>query len=245
MNIHRIVPFSTVDVLGMPSITIFTAGCNLRCQFCHNWRLIGSSGTTMLVDDIVKYVSSHSRFVKCVVISGGEPTIQPDLIDVITAIKRASGLKVFVNSNGTNFETIVRLASVCDGISIDFKTIHPDRIPGYTSDVIDTVHKSIRYISSAHKANSSFLPEVRITMVEPMVSLSELPLILTSFIVWSFSGVIILQEFDKEYVNPDMCRGLKKIDVDDVISRISSIHHHDQPIYIRSLTAGVTRVELG
>lgn len=244
MKVAAIVPYSTVDELGRAAITIFTSGCNLDCQYCHNHRLIaGTVGKEMTIDEILSVIDDNSRFVTCVVISGGEPTLQPDLLDIVTAIKRRTSLQVYINSNGTRFDVIRDIAGIVDGISIDFKTMMPGIIPRYDSRTIETVIKSIRYIASEYRRRPTFKAEVRLTIAEPMIPLGMVPLIVMSLISWTYEGYLVIQEFDDENIRPEFKSLLKPVDISTVVTMIRSID--TMPLYViaRTLANGIVLVQ--
>ena len=244
MKIAAIVPYSTVDELGRSSITFFTSGCNLDCQYCHNHRLIsGSVGKEMTVDDILTVINDNARFITSVVISGGEPTLQPDLLDVVTAIKQRTKLRVYINSNGTRFDAIRDIAGMVDGISIDFKTMMPGVIPHYDSRTIETVIKSIRYIANEYRRRPTFKAEVRLTIAEPMIPLGMVPIIVMSLISWTYEGYLVIQEFDDENIRPEFKHLLKPVDIDRVVTMIRSID--TMPLYViaRTLSNGIVLVQ--
>src|SRR5213075_1338830 len=73
---------------GVPSVFIRASGCNLRCVWCDtpyaSWNPEGENAS---VDDIVRRVNEHGA--KHVVLTGGEPMIMPDVIELCAALKAA------------------------------------------------------------------------------------------------------------------------------------------------------------
>ena len=107
--------FSTLQgegrYLGVPSYFVRTTGCNLRCAWPNK------DGTTTLCDTpytswnaesgwetngIDIYHKIRGKKIKHVVITGGEPTLQPDLAEVVNFL-HGKGLKVTIETNGTRF----------------------------------------------------------------------------------------------------------------------------------------------
>ena len=77
-------PFSLLDYPDKLSAIIFTQGCNLRCRYCYNPSLIDVS--TKEGDELSRlwsFLAERQGLVEAVVITGGEPTLQKDLVEVI------------------------------------------------------------------------------------------------------------------------------------------------------------------
>ena len=104
MQIAAIRELSLIDYPGIPTVLLFTQGCNMDCSYCHNDSLRTNK---VLVDDLTNKAWSFltkpetRKFVEAVTVTGGEPTIQKDIINFISKIK-ALGYKVKLDTNGTN-----------------------------------------------------------------------------------------------------------------------------------------------
>jgi pyruvate formate lyase activating enzyme len=110
---------------GKVSAVIFTVGCNFRCPFCHNSQLVTNKERGLgdkSDESIIKDLEKRKKWLDVVVITGGEPTLQPDLIDFLTKVK-ALGLKVMVETNGSNPDVIAKLLDcyIVDRFAIDMK----------------------------------------------------------------------------------------------------------------------------
>lgn len=121
MNIGGFLKQSFVDYDGMISSVIFTNGCNLNCWYCHNHQLIPLNNKNRIkLPEIYSFLKSRKNFIDGVVISGGEPTLQPDLEDVIDEIKKM-GFKVKLDTNGTNPDILFKLLPKLDYVAMDIK----------------------------------------------------------------------------------------------------------------------------
>ena len=147
MKIVGIQKLSMVDFDGYISATIFTSGCNFACPFCHNSSLIGSENELISEEDILDFLYKRKNMLDAVCISGGEPTLQKDLPEFISEIKRM-GYKVKLDTNGTNQEMIKYLYenNLIDYIAMDIKN-HLDGYKDITQvPLSENISKSINYI---------------------------------------------------------------------------------------------------
>lgn len=122
--IGGIVKFSTVDYPGFVVASIFTIGCNMRCGYCHNPELVlpEQYADTIPEEDILDFLGTRTGKLDGVAISGGEPTMQPDLPRFITRIK-AMGFRVKLDTNGTNPAMVRGLIrdGLVDFVAMDIK----------------------------------------------------------------------------------------------------------------------------
>ena len=99
---------------GTPAVFIRTSGCNLRCVWCDaaytSW---APEGQEMRIGEIVDYVRSHSR--GYTVVTGGEPMIQPEVVDLCRELRRA-GQHITIETAGTVFRELE-----CDLMSVSPK----------------------------------------------------------------------------------------------------------------------------
>ena len=116
MKIGGFMKQSFVDFPATIAAVIFTSGCNLNCWYCHNRQLIDGTQEDYTLEEILEFLESRKGFIDGVVISGGEPTLQPDLFDVILTLK-SRGFKVKLDTNGTNPQ-ILRQVLPLSGIQV-------------------------------------------------------------------------------------------------------------------------------
>jgi pyruvate formate lyase activating enzyme len=103
MEIKGFIGVSLVDWDGKVSSVIFLPGCNMRCPFCYNTKLVlnPKEMPTIPFEEIQNYLKKHEGWIDGVVITGGEPTIQEDLPILCEEIRKMN-LAVKVDTNGTN-----------------------------------------------------------------------------------------------------------------------------------------------
>lgn len=122
MDFVGIDKFSLLDYDENVSIVLFAPKCNFRCPFCHNGDSVLNSDTPISFDAILSFLKTRQRLVDAVVITGGEPTLMPDLVEKIAAI-RELGFKIKLDTNGTNPELLSYLIenNYLDYVAMDIK----------------------------------------------------------------------------------------------------------------------------
>lgn len=123
MNIGGLNPLSMIDFPGTPSAVVFTNGCQLECPFCHNPLLAKGISPQIPEQEVKEFLKSRVGKLQGVVISGGEPTLQPDLLEFCKFCKDL-GYKVKVDTNGVgNKKLKMRIEDVFlfDYVAIDIK----------------------------------------------------------------------------------------------------------------------------
>jgi len=160
---------SLIDYPGKISCVLFSSGCNFSCPYCHNPDLVNNyrlNSFRIEEQTIFDFLEQRQGFLDGVVISGGEPTIQKDLIPFCRKIKRL-GYKLKLDTNGSNPQIIRQLINhdLVDHIAMDIKSD-----PFLYSPLIQKEHhpnlifESIRII-----LESSIDHEFRTTCVKPFV----------------------------------------------------------------------------
>ena len=88
MRIGGIIDISTKDIPEKTSMVIFTVGCNLQCEFCHNKPLLDVNvGQEFEIEYILKRIEENI-LINAISITGGEPLLQKGLIDLCDNIKK-------------------------------------------------------------------------------------------------------------------------------------------------------------
>lgn len=170
MHIGGFQAFSLSDYPGMTAAIVFTQGCNFKCPFCHNGSLIppGGEGKESFSEAaILRQLRERRTLLDGVVVTGGEPTIQPDLPQFLRAL-REMGYAVKLDSNGSRPKVLRRLIAdeLVDYIAMDIKAPlqRYDRLTGVSTPV-RAVKASIDLIARSGKPH-----EFRTTVVKPLLS---------------------------------------------------------------------------
>ena len=89
MQIHGFQKLTLVDFPGRVAAILFTGACNFRCPFCQNASLVLHPDTEPMIDDdeIFSYLRKRKGMLDGVVVTGGEPTLQPDLFGYLSRLK--------------------------------------------------------------------------------------------------------------------------------------------------------------
>jgi pyruvate formate lyase activating enzyme len=157
-NIHSIESLGTVDGPGIRYV-LFTQGCLLRCQFCHNadtWEI--GTGKVMTVSEIMNDLESYLPFIQAsgggITVSGGEPLLQiPFLIELFKECKKL-GIHTTIDSSGGCFshshlfiEQLVELLQYTDLILLDLKHINRKKHIQLTGMANDHILEFARFLS--------------------------------------------------------------------------------------------------
>lgn len=126
MMIAGFQPLSLLDYPGVICSIVFTQGCPFRCVYCHNPELIPiepkSTESLLKETDILERLQRRKHIIEGVCITGGEPTIHPDLPEFIRHLRRL-GLLVKLDTNGVHPKMIERLLAenLLNFIAMDLK----------------------------------------------------------------------------------------------------------------------------
>lgn len=124
MDIHGLQKLTLLDYPGRTACTVFLAGCNLRCPFCHNSELLDRHAAPAAMDDgeLLAYLKKRQGMLDGVCITGGEPLLNPELPELLRAIK-ALGYPVKLDTNGTVHEHLCYVVEegLVDYVAMDIK----------------------------------------------------------------------------------------------------------------------------
>lgn len=154
-----------LDFPGRVACTVFLAGCNLRCPFCHNASLVLPRGNTdhMEASTFFSFLKKRQGILDGVCVTGGEPLLYPSIPDFLAEI-RAMGYLVKLDTNGTlpdRLEPILTAHSV-DYVAMDIKHSLPHYAAAVGTEInTASIEKSIELIK-----NSGIDHEFRTTVVK-------------------------------------------------------------------------------
>jgi len=152
MKIGGVQKTSLIDFPGRISCIIFVQGCNLRCPFCHNPELVLPEKFMPPMDasEIISFLERRKKYLEGVVITGGEPCFDKDLIAFAKKIK-GMGYLVKLDTNGT-FPAVIKKVieeKIVDYIAMDIKgpPVKYGRLAGVKVNIRD-VEASIALIKN-------------------------------------------------------------------------------------------------
>ena len=154
MKIGGLHKLSLSDYSGHVATVVFTQGCNFRCRFCHNGSLMPTNvpdSSLIPEEKVFEFLENRRSHLDAVVVTGGEPTIQPDLSEFIHRIIMM-GFLVKLDTNGSQPEVLCKLLKqkLIDYVAMDIKApldIY-DRLTGVQAP-ISRIKKSIELIASS------------------------------------------------------------------------------------------------
>ena len=167
MDIQGLQKLTLLDYPGKTACTVFLAGCNLRCPFCHNSGLLSADVPAELDSDgLLAFLKKRQGLLDGVAVTGGEPTLRPELPELLSEI-RALGYAVKLDTNGTFPERLRRIleAGLVDYVAMDVKN-SPERYAqttGCTGIDLEAVKQSLLLL-----LNGNVDYELRTTVVEEL-----------------------------------------------------------------------------
>ena len=139
-----------LDFPGNVACTLFLQGCNFRCPFCHNSELIPRQGEQLMdTDAFLTFLEKRKGMLDGVCVSGGEPTLCPELEELLGRIKEM-GYAVKLDTNGSRPDVLKALVEkrLVDYVAMDVKnspSLYPKTL-GFERYDLAPVEESLRYL---------------------------------------------------------------------------------------------------
>ena len=130
MKINGIQKLTLLDYPGAVACTVFTAGCNFRCPFCHNAPLVlpeQADGGFLTDDEVFGFLRKRRGVLDGVAVTGGEPLLHADMPEFLERVK-ALGYRIKLDTNGSNPELLSELIAdgLVDRVAMDIKNAPGD-----------------------------------------------------------------------------------------------------------------------
>ena len=174
MKLAGFVPLSLCDYPGRVAAVVFTQGCNFRCPWCHNGHLLPRVSDPLKCvseEQVMAVLEERRTRLGGVVVSGGEPTLQPALPRFLRRLKTL-GLDVKLDTNGTHPAVLRQLLAdrLLDYVAMDVKAPW-ERYAALTGTVccdVASVQASMALIAASGVPHA-----FRTTRVDPLLSEQE------------------------------------------------------------------------
>lgn len=121
LQISGLHKYSFLDYPGKISCVIFVQGCNWKCSYCHNKQLWEHREGDLTKEEVFKFIEKRKSILEGIVISGGEPTIQTDILSFIKELKQFN-LPLKLDTNGSRPDVLETLLPHIDYVAMDIKT---------------------------------------------------------------------------------------------------------------------------
>ncbi|HNW55519.1 MAG TPA: anaerobic ribonucleoside-triphosphate reductase activating protein [bacterium] len=180
MLIGGLQPVSLLDYPDKVAAIVFTKGCNFLCRYCHNPLLVrpekaGAKNTTsqpaIQLADLWAFLDQRKGRLEAVVITGGEPTLHQDLLEMLKGIKKR-GFLVKLDTNGTNSQVVIEAAQagLIDYVAMDVKApweryhrvmpVAADILTGLTEEAKKTAKWLIGQNIVDYQFRTTLVPEI-------------------------------------------------------------------------------------
>jgi pyruvate formate lyase activating enzyme len=99
-------------------------GCSFHCPYCSADALHLPTGGRVDWNEVIAHLDTHRDMLDGVVVTGGEPTEDPDLPSLLAALKDLD-LDVRLDTNGSRPDVLAHLLAegLCDSVALDVKAV--------------------------------------------------------------------------------------------------------------------------
>ena len=165
MKIGGIQKTSLLDYPDTISAIIWAIGCNFRCPFCYNKDLVFGKVATISEEEVLSFLEKRKGMLEGLVISGGEPLMQDDILSFTEKVKKM-GYLLKIDTNGMYPEMLKKLIDrkLVDYIAMDVKAPKNkyESLSGVKTD-IKKIEKSIEIIRNSsvnYEFKTTFAPDL-------------------------------------------------------------------------------------
>lgn len=154
MKFNGFQKMTLLDYPGKVACTLFTAGCNFRCPFCHNALLVTQIDNREIYDEdlILDFLDKRKGLLDGVCVTGGEPLLNPEIENFLFKVKE-KGYKIKVDSNGSFPDRLKSIVNngLADYIAMDIKNCKEKyaMTVGLDSFDLSNIEKSVDFLISS------------------------------------------------------------------------------------------------
>ncbi|MFW6121113.1 MAG: anaerobic ribonucleoside-triphosphate reductase activating protein [Petrotogales bacterium] len=212
MKIGGLQKTSLLDYPDAISVIIWTIGCNFRCPFCYNKDLVLGKAKEIPEEEIFSFLKKRKGLLEGLVISGGEPFLQEDIVDFMEKIKKL-GYLIKIDTNGTFPEKLKEVMDkkLVDYLSMDVKAPKNkyNKLAGIKTN-LSKIERSIELIKSNapdYEFKTTFVPNLLVE--EDIIKIAKWLKGAKRFYLQKFKNDVPLisskldkvEPFSKEYIN--------------------------------------------
>lgn len=174
MQIYGHIKTTLLDYPGHVAATLFTGNCNFRCPFCHNSDLVVCLDNAPLIPEkeVLSLLRRRAEVWDGVCITGGEPTLQTDLINFARKLKEFH-YSIKLDTNGSQPEVLktLILEKLVDYVAMDIKNspVKYAKTCGLSSLDLSDVKESVSFLMQNHVPY-----EFRTTVVRELHNMEDL-----------------------------------------------------------------------
>ena len=193
MRVGGIIDISTKDIPHRSCMVIFTVGCNFKCEFCHNKYLLQLNiGREYEIRGLIDKIKTN-LLVSGVSITGGEPTLQSDLLELCKEIQKTDKY-LSIDTNGSNPEVIKTITPFIHRVALDLKSPpNPEKLERITGGKVDfdKILETIEFLNSQKDIDF----EIRTTYVGKLLDSNDIDEIINLLRNVRFNGNFVLQQY--------------------------------------------------
>lgn len=152
-TINGLAKLTLLDFPGRTAATVFLAGCNFRCPFCHNAPLVTQTDGVQHISyaELEAFLAKRAGLLDGIAVTGGEPTLRPELADLLRLIRRY-GYATKLDTNGTYPDVLQALIDegLVDYVAMDIKNSrskYPQSV-GCENVDMDAIERSVAILRS-------------------------------------------------------------------------------------------------
>jgi len=175
INFAGIVDHSTLDYPGKSAAVVYLCGCPFRCPWCQNRELVLEEENCRLIeiDEILKQLKENF-LLDAVCITGGEPLLQEETIELLGRIKSETKLLLKIDTNLYFPDMLEKAIPYLDFFTTDVKAPLDERygrvvgLPDHWKEIVARVRKSLSILKGWDKKK-----EARTTIVPGLIDSKE------------------------------------------------------------------------
>ncbi len=190
MKVYGLTPFTMQDFPDRLAAIVWIGGCNFRCPYCHNPEIVFGKNS-LAFDEVERFLQRRIKRLDGVVLSGGEPTLHPHIVEIAQRIK-SLGFALKLDTNGTKPAVIQELLQreLLDFVALDIKASAPKYEEVTKADLFDEVQKSLELL-----IGSKVELEVRTTVHTALLDEKDIEAIGKLLVSMGYKGTYYVQNF--------------------------------------------------